>query len=117
MLGIAQVAASPSFSSADSLRTLLTTESLVFAVSTATVALSAATPFGQRLPFSPRLLGFAAALFLTVLGAGGVVAWCDIFLRDWPHGVAKSFPVICILVGIVIQPLFAWAVASTIRVR
>jgi hypothetical protein len=115
MLGAAATqAAAPSFTSADALRTLLTTESLVFAVFTSAVGLAAATPFGQRFLVSPRRLAFAAASFLTILAIGALVSWFDVFWGDWPGG-ATNFSVLCILVGIVAQPVFAWIVAASVK--
>lgn len=96
------------FTSANAMNTLLTMESLLFAVFALSMSFGSSAAMRTMTARSARRLAIAAAATLTVLGAGAAVAWCDLFLRDWPDSFGRSFPVVAIAGGIVAQPVFAW---------
>lgn len=96
------------FTSANALTTLLTTESLLFAVFALTLSLGTTPSARVALTSSGRRLGVCAATFLTFLAAGAAVAWGDLFLTAWPDRFAQWFPAVAIAAGVVAQPAFAW---------
>lgn len=102
------------FTSANALTTLLTVESLMFSALTVAVALSSNRGAPTRLLPEARRLAIAAAIVLTVIAFGATVAWCDTFLRG-DASFTRLAPAICIVVGILTQPGFAWRLAFSLR--
>lgn len=97
------------------LATLLTCESLLFGSLAATVSMSASSTLGRRSPISPRVLAFAAAGVVTILAAGALLAWVAVFVDGaWPEGFASGAAVLCLAIGIVVQPLTAWALVASV---
>lgn len=97
------------FSSANALTTLLTTESLLFAVFALTLSFGS-SPVARAVPTSAaRQIATSAAAVLTFLGTGATVAWIDLFICPWPARFVQWFPAVAIAVGILAQPIFAWA--------
>lgn len=96
------------FTEANALSTLLTTESLLFAVFAFAFSGPSAIARTMKVGFSRGIARVAAAT-LTFLAAGAAVAWIDLFLGAWPASFVDWFPIVAIAAGIVAQPFFAWA--------
>jgi hypothetical protein len=108
--------AASSFTPQDSLRTLLSVEGLVFAAFSITLGFSSPTALGVVSTLSPRLLLAIVAGLLTLMSAGAVVAWIEVFIvGDWPDSLGAVIPVLMILIGALVQPCFAWLVWWTLR--
>jgi hypothetical protein len=106
------VAREPSgFSSADAMTTLLTVESLVFAVFSIALALISNLDLAVNAEKSARALTLVSSSLVTALGLGAIVAWGQSFLGEWPSGVATMFPLICIAAGVLMQPVLSWWIA------
>jgi hypothetical protein len=103
------------FTSAEAMTTLLTVESLMFAAFSVAIALSSARGAPRRLLPQARSLGGQVAGVLTVLGVGAGVAWLDIFARHGSLTLARGVPAVCIALGIIAQPVFAWRLVATLR--
>jgi len=97
------------FSSANALTTLLTTESLLFAVFALTLSFGSSSVARTVTTSAARQIAATAAGVLTFLGAGAAVAWVDLFVCPWPGRFAQWFPAVAIAVGILAQPVFAWS--------
>lgn len=96
------------FTSANALTTLVTTESLLFAVFALTFSFGGSPAARVMLVSSARRIGVCAAAVLTILAGGAAVAWGDLFLSNWPSRFGQWFPVVAIAAGVLAQPLFAW---------
>ena len=96
------------FSSANALTSLLTTESLLFAVFGLTVSLGGSPAARIDLASPSRALAVVAACVLTLLALGAAVSWVDLFIGHWPGSFARWFPICTIALGIITQPMFAW---------
>lgn len=101
-----------SFSSANALSTLLTTESLLFAVFA--LSLNIGSSPDARTMISGVGAARCAAALLTVLATGALVAWGDVFLCHWPHRFGQWFPAAAMAGGIVAQPIFAWVFVAKV---
>jgi hypothetical protein len=99
------------FSQANALTALMTAESLLFAVFAVTLSIGAGPTAKQADMRFVRRLAVAAAAVLTLLGIGGLISWCDLFVAEWPGRLAEWAPLVALAVGIVAQPVFAWAIA------
>lgn len=106
-----QNVAAAGFTSVQAMTTLLTVESLVFAVASVAIALM----FNVDLPVNPekgaRVLMIGSAVVVSVLALGALVAWADQFLDDFPSGIGRLVPVFCLALGILAQPVLAWTIA------
>jgi hypothetical protein len=102
------------FNDANAVSTLLTTESLLFAVFAVTLSFGASAAARAPRPRDARRLACAAAGVLTLFGSGAAVAWADLFLDDWPRRFADWFPVATLAIGIVAEPMFAWTFVAHI---
>jgi hypothetical protein len=105
------------FTSTNALTTLLTTESLLFAVFALALGLSGTQLARTTLASAARNMAVSAAAVLTALASGAIVAWGDLFLRDWPARFGLWFPAATIAIGILAQPVFAWVVVINLRRR
>lgn len=103
------------FTSANALTTLLTSESLLFAVFALTLSLGASTSAQVSLASAGRLIGIYAATLLTLLATGAAVAWGDVFLTDWPERFGQWFPAIVMAIGLAAQPVFAWLLVASLQ--
>jgi hypothetical protein len=99
---------STNFTGANALTTLLTTESLLFAVFALTLSGPSSLGSTMSVAFWKRSAKVGAST-LTFLATGAAVAWGHLFLCDWPSAFVDWFPVLAIAAGIIAQPLFAWA--------
>ena len=94
------------FTSANAISTLLTTESLLFAVFA--LALSFPSSPLARTAVSGRQIVFWAAALVTLVASGAAVAWLNLFLAHWPARFGTWFPAVAIAGGIIAQPGFVW---------
>jgi len=118
----ALVAATPppprqGFTSVNALTALLSTESLLFAALNVALGLTSPVEGGRPLLIGPRKLAFAAFWLLAGVAAGAALAWCDLFLGDWPSDPLALVPIFCLLGGILAQPVFALVIALGIKKR
>lgn len=97
------------------LTALLTTESLLFAALSVSVALSGETKSGRMLVSDPFKFGCAVALVITAVAIGAVFAWWGAFAGGWPDNVTRGVGTSVLLVPIVLEPIFAWWVAGSLR--
>lgn len=100
--------------SAGLLTTLLTTESLLFAVFALTLALPGSAAATVMLGPRARRIALGAAFILTALASGAIVAWVDVFCDPWPDRFARWYPAVTIALGAVAQPIFAWIVVRNL---
>jgi len=90
---------------------LLTCESLLFAAFSITLAFGTGSLARTAVADLARKLAIAVSGILTVLGAGAVFAWADVFARSTsPSGLVSWCSAIAIVVGAVSQPLLAWTI-------
>jgi hypothetical protein len=94
---------------------LLAAESLLFAATTVAIALSAGSTLGVRRVIPPFRLAVASTTILLVVAFGAATAWWDVYVHAWPNSFTGSAQAVCILVGILAQPLFAAAVALNVN--
>jgi len=97
------------------LTALLTTESLLFAALSVSVALSGETKSGRMLVTDPFKFGCAVAAVITAVAIGAVFAWWGAFAGGWPDNVTRGVGTSVLLVPIVLEPIFAWWVAGSLR--
>src|SRR4051812_35545684 len=95
------------FGPEQTIATLLTTESLLFAALGVTISRTGSVPRGQR-----RLPGFGIAcgvsLVLTLVAFGGAQAWWELFGHGQMNGFSAVAQAVGIAAGIVGQPILAW---------
>jgi hypothetical protein len=98
------------------LPTLLTSESVVFGLLSVAVALSASTPLGRRgRPRASTIANCGTAL-VGILAVGATGAWYRLFLRHgWPVDAALKVAAGSLIVGILLEPSIALAVAINMR--
>lgn len=116
--GVGHVAVAPAAASTDvgtALTALLTTESLLFAALSVSVALSGETKSGRMLVSDPFKFGAAVALVISVVAIGAAFAWWGAFAGGWPDGLSAGVASAVLLVPILLEPLFAWWVAASLR--
>jgi hypothetical protein len=107
-----------SFTSANALSTLLTTESLLFAAFSLAVSLSGPTNRVRAWLVPGSVLAGAAVAALAGVGAGGIIAWHDLFVEGgFSRDATERVIAIAILGAIVIQPLLALLLALGLRTR
>ncbi|HEY3492867.1 MAG TPA: hypothetical protein VGK43_07930 [Solirubrobacterales bacterium] len=99
------------FPAGDVMGTLLTVESLLLASLSIALVLFAGAGLPVRAMGAAKVLLVGLTLAVIVTAAGALVAWGDVYLGDWPGPWYRSVPVICIAVGIAVQPVIAVVVA------
>jgi hypothetical protein len=107
------------FGSDKALTTLLTTESLLFAVFALTLSFGGNSLSSVVVVDVARKMALAVAAVLTILGIGAATAWVATFLGTdpSPHGFNEWCPAAAIAVGVVAQPIFAWFFVASLRRR
>jgi hypothetical protein len=98
------------FTDANALTALLTVESLLFAALGLTAALATPGTRVRKLP-TARTLGFVVASFITLVAAGGMLAWSTIYLDHWPCDIRRSLIALVLGLAILGQPLLCWVLA------
>jgi hypothetical protein len=111
-----QHVAGATFTYANALATLLTTESLLFAAFTLAVNLSAPTQRARRwLVPAPVLVGIAV-LALIVVAFGGATAWFEMFVVGGFTRIFAERVIAAAIVGaILVQPVLALLLALGLR--
>lgn len=105
-------AASGGFSAAESLTTLLTTESLLFAAFSAGVVLTAPTTRPKRItPKNANLLAFGCVGVLAAVAVAAALAWWQVFGDNWTGASMRTLEALGIAIGIAAQPIVALIVA------
>jgi hypothetical protein len=116
---IAVIPAVPSdtaFTAAQSLTTLLTTESLLFAAFNAGVVLATPVASGRRItPAQAYRLAKGSVAVLAAVAAAAALAWWQVFGDDWPDSTLRGIEGAGIAVGIISQPIVAAIVARSNR--
>jgi hypothetical protein len=102
------------FSSVNALSTLLTMEGLMFTAVNVALGLTVPVEGGRRLLVGPRRLAFGAFWLLCTLAVAATVAWCDLFVSEWPGSELKWLPICGLLVGIWAPPVFAFVIARDV---
>jgi hypothetical protein len=104
------------FTAAQSLTTLLTTESLLFAAFNAGVVLATPTASGRRItPTQAFLLAKGCVAVLAAVAIAGALAWWQVFGDGWPDSALRGIEGVGIAVGIVSQPIVGGIVAWSHR--
>src|SRR4051794_13786658 len=89
-----------------SLTTLLSTESLLFAVFALTFSFGKSSLIRGITAELGRKLAGGIAVVLTLLGTGAVTAWIELFVcGTWPPNFGEWFPVVAIVVAATAQPV------------
>lgn len=84
-------------------------ESLLFAGLALMISATSGSTSGRRFPVSARLIAFGLAVGITVVAAGGVCAWCDLFVvRGLPVTVWAKAASITILFGLATPVVLSW---------
>jgi hypothetical protein len=116
LLAAATTAGDSGFSAAQSLTTLLTTESLLFAAFNAGVVLTAPSTTGRRItPQHAYWLAMGCVAVLGAVAAAGALAWWQVFGDDWPSSTFRAIEGLGIAVGILAQPIVATIIARSYR--
>jgi hypothetical protein len=105
------------FTHANALAVLLTTEALVFTAISVSLTFSNVSHHVPNLPLKPHQLGYVAAVLIGGLAVGALTAWWSVFASPWSCHFTKVVEGLAILLGIVAQPLMAWALARGLRAR
>jgi len=92
--------------------TLLTVEGLFLAALSIALVLFVIPGISTRTAW---WLIVALATLVTVAAIGAGVAWGEQFLGAWPGSLVKDIPVVCIVFGIVFQPVVAIIVSVVTR--
>jgi len=108
---------SAQISDAATLAMLLTAESLIFAVLSATIAFAQPGKRVTALPASAYTLGSCAVGLLVTVALGGLMAWIGVFADHWPCSLRQEIVAVAILIAIVGQPILATAIARGLKVR
>jgi hypothetical protein len=104
------------FTAAQSLTTLLTTESLLFAAFNAGVVLTAPAAAGRRItPLNAYRLAKTSVVALAVVAFAAALAWWQVFGDDWPDSNFRQFEGLGIAIAILVQPIVAAIVARSGR--
>ncbi|HEV7564609.1 MAG TPA: hypothetical protein VGO31_01460 [Microbacteriaceae bacterium] len=104
------------FSAAQALTLLLTTESLLFAALNVSVALATPVVGGRNIrPRSIFHLAAAVALALGVVAAAAGLAWWQIFASPWPDSWFMRGEAVGIAVGILAEVGIAVAITKAVR--
>ena len=111
---VARVATKPTpavLSQPDALVVLVTIETLLFAALSIILTLNDVKDRVPDLPLRAHELGYCAVALIGIVGLGAVTAWAALFGSRWPGGFTRGAEGLAILVGIVVQPVAAWALA------
>ena len=104
------------FSAAQSLTTLLTTESLLFAAFNAGVVLAApATRPKNIAPANAYRLALGCVGVLAAVALAAALAWWQVFGDHWTGASLRTLEALGIAIGIVVQPIVALVVARSNR--
>lgn len=95
------------FSPVDAMSTLLTVESLLLATLSIALVLFASSGLPVRATNAARVLLVGLTLLIALVAIGAGVAWGDEFLGSWPTDLDQVIPVVCIAIGIAVQPVIA----------
>lgn len=115
-----KVVSSPSqenaFSAAQSLTLLVTMESLLFAALNVGLALALPAVGGRNISRTGayRLAKLAAAC-LTVVAAGALLAWWQVFIDEWPTSFLRKLIAGAVAVGVCAQPVISWIAVRAIK--
>ncbi|MGD1058035.1 MAG: hypothetical protein ABR992_11555 [Solirubrobacteraceae bacterium] len=96
--------------SGEQLVSLLTAETLVFAVFGLSLTFGESRMAKVNRVSTERAIAISAAAITSFLAAGAAVAWWHIYVDHWPSAFGIWFPVAILALGIVALPLFAWGV-------
>lgn len=106
------------FTAAQSLTTLLTTESLLFAAFNAGVVLTAPAAGGRQItPTNAYRLAKACVLALAAVAVAAGFAWWQVFGDAWPDSHLRALEAIGIAVGITVQPIIGGIIVRSSRPR
>src|SRR5689334_13847595 len=96
------------FTAAQSLTTLLTTESLLFAAFNAGIVLTAPSKGGRQITRTNSYrLAKASVAALGAVASAAAPAWWQVFGDHWPASALRALEGVGIAVGIVVQPVVA----------
>jgi hypothetical protein len=103
----------PGIGTKDILSVLLTTEGLLFASLSISVAVAGRKVLGREQPAGPKWLAGAATIALWIVAIAASTAWADLFTgcSRWPDAPTGKFQAVALLLAIVAQPLIAAGVA------
>jgi hypothetical protein len=96
------------FDPTDALTSLLTVESLLFAVFSITLTFGSSGLTKNVTGGTMRRLARATAAVLTVLSIGAGTSWVTLFVGSSTHGFAQWSPAVALAIGVIAQPVFAW---------
>lgn len=105
------------FTNSDALMALLTVESLVFAALGVAVSFSMPSNRIPHLSVKVWVLGYLAALFVSIVAFGALMAWWSIFVPHWPSGFRARTVATTLCLAIVGQPGLAWLIAPGLRTK
>jgi hypothetical protein len=108
---------SSQISDAEALTVLLTAESLILVVLSAAIAFSQPGRRVSALPLSAFHLGLGAVGLLTIVAAGGLLAWIGVYANHWPCSMRQDFIAVAIMAAIVGQPVFAAVIAKGLKAK
>lgn len=95
-----------------SLTTLLSTESLLFAVFSVSLGFGSNAAAYKVTAKTARRVATGAAIVLTLLALGAMTAWVAVFVTPCTtHGFLGWAPALMIALGAVAQPVFGWVLA------
>jgi len=104
------------FSEANALAVLLTTEGLLFAAFSFAITLARATDRVRTYPRLGFVVAGAAVGLLSLVALGVIFAWWRIFVFDgWQTGLAVQVIALIVLVAAVAQPALAIGLAIALR--
>src|SRR5256885_6415692 len=96
------------FSAAQALTLLVTMESLLFAGLNVGLALAIPVAGGRNISRAGahRLAAFALGA-LTIVAAGAILAWWQVFADAWPGSALRVIEAVAVLIGIAAQPVLS----------
>jgi hypothetical protein len=104
------------FSEANALAVLLTTEGLLFAAFSFAITLARATDRVRTYPRLGFVVAGAAVGLLSLVAVGVILAWWRIFVFDgWQTGLAMQMVALIILGAAIAQPVLAVGLSVALR--
>lgn len=94
----------------EALSDALTIEGLLFVAFSLSYSLAGGKPGGRHPFFTQGWFGWLVVLVIAFLAAAAAAAWWEIFHDDWPDRWSETLTAFGLLVGIAVQPIFAFII-------
>ena len=102
----------------DALSTLLTTESLLFAVFGLVVSLTSSIGRARKWILRPTVIGDIVVALIALVAFGAAVAWHDSYVAGgFPRDGSQRIMALTVVAAVVAQPILAFLLTVGLRIR